>query len=91
MKVISNSFKVFPERLLIYHGGTGRSAFLGCLRVTTIFMFAFFTFVVAPTHFYAEDEPILVAPAGKLHFFYNFFSWLQLYMIHHAGVMSLKF
>lgn len=54
---------IFPERLLIYHAGTGRSVFLGCLRVTTIFVFTFFTLVVAPTHLYAENEPLWIAGA----------------------------
>lgn len=63
--VTDNRFTVFPERLLIYHAGTGRSVFLGCLRVTTIFVFAFFSLVVAPTHFYSETEPLWVAGAGK--------------------------
>lgn len=57
---------VFPERVLVYHAGTGRTVFLGCLKVTTIFIFVFFTFVVAPTHLKAEDEPLWVAPAGTL-------------------------
>ncbi|KAB8302160.1 hypothetical protein EYC80_005607 [Monilinia laxa] len=56
----------YPERLLIYHSGTGRTVFLGCLKVTTIFIFVFFTLVVAPAHYYAEDEPEWVAPAVLL-------------------------
>ncbi|KAF7856044.1 hypothetical protein EAF04_010000 [Stromatinia cepivora] len=56
----------YPERLLIYHSGTGRTVFLGCLKVTTIFIFVFFTLVVAPAHYYAEDEPQWVAPAVLL-------------------------
>ncbi|KAM3064925.1 hypothetical protein ACMFMG_011247 [Clarireedia jacksonii] len=57
----------YPTRLLIYHSGTGRTVFLGCLKVTTIFIFAFFTLVVAPAHFYAEEEqPKWVAPAVLL-------------------------
>jgi hypothetical protein len=63
--LLTHSCIVFPERLLIYHAGTGRSVFLGCLRVTTIFVFAFFSLVVAPTHFYAEDEPLWIAGSGK--------------------------
>ncbi|KUJ18969.1 uncharacterized protein LY89DRAFT_683789 [Mollisia scopiformis] len=51
----------FPERLLIYHAGTGRTVFLGCLKVTTIFIFSFFSLVFAPTHFYAEEQPVWVA------------------------------
>ncbi|TGO85919.1 hypothetical protein BPOR_0351g00020 [Botrytis porri] len=56
----------YPERLLIYHSGTGRTVFLGCLKVTTIFIFVFFTLIVAPAHYYAEDEPEWVAPAVLL-------------------------
>src|SRR6187402_31644 len=55
----------FPARLLVYHAGTGRTVFLGCLKVTTIFICAFFCVVMAPTHFYA-DEPKWVAAAGML-------------------------
>ncbi|KAN0092433.1 hypothetical protein V8E51_018280 [Hyaloscypha variabilis] len=51
----------YPERLLVYHAGTGRTVFLGCLKVTTIFIFSFFTLVVAPAHFFAEAEPPWVA------------------------------
>ncbi|KAE9366504.1 hypothetical protein N431DRAFT_471555 [Stipitochalara longipes BDJ] len=51
----------YPERLLVYHAGTGRTVFLGCLKVTTIFIFSFFTLVVAPSHFFAEAEPPWVA------------------------------
>ncbi|KAH7379737.1 hypothetical protein BKA64DRAFT_234806 [Cadophora sp. MPI-SDFR-AT-0126] len=46
----------FPERLIIYHAGTGRTVFLGCLKVTTIFICAFFCAVMAPTHFYADES-----------------------------------
>jgi hypothetical protein len=55
---------VYPERLIVYHAGTGRTVFLGCLKVTTIFIFSFFCLVVAPTHFFAEEEPKWVAAGG---------------------------
>ena len=55
---------VYPERLIVYHAGTGRTVFLGCLKVTTIFTFSFFSLVVAPTHFFAEEEPKWVAAGG---------------------------
>ncbi|CAL3970340.1 unnamed protein product [Diplocarpon coronariae] len=58
----ASSAKRFPERLIIYHAGTGRTVFLGCLKVTTIFICAFFCAVMAPTHFCA-DEPKWVAAA----------------------------
>ncbi|KAK8122461.1 hypothetical protein PG984_011131 [Apiospora sp. TS-2023a] len=41
---------VYPERLCIYHAGTGRVTFLACLKLSTIFVFAFFGFVVTPTY-----------------------------------------
>ncbi|TVY85754.1 hypothetical protein LAWI1_G008788, partial [Lachnellula willkommii] len=53
----SNAFIVFPERLLVYHAGTGRTVFLGALKVTTIFIATFFCAVLGPTYFYAENEP----------------------------------
>lgn len=56
----------YPERLLIYHAGTGRTVFIGCLKVTTIFVFSFFCLIVAPAHWFAEDEPVWMAPAVVL-------------------------
>jgi len=57
---------VFPERLIVYHAGTARSAFLGSLKVTTIFIFTFFCLVVAPAHWYEEDGEKWVAPVITL-------------------------
>ncbi|KAH8899221.1 hypothetical protein GQ53DRAFT_758462 [Thozetella sp. PMI_491] len=47
----------YPERLVIYHAGTGRTVFLGWLKIATIFTFAFFGMVVAPRYM-AADEPL---------------------------------
>ena len=44
----------YPERLLVYHGGVGRTVFLGCLKVTTMVLFVASCSVLAP-HFYSED------------------------------------
>ncbi|KAH7313528.1 hypothetical protein B0I35DRAFT_480206 [Stachybotrys elegans] len=46
--------KPLPERLLIYHAGTGRTTFLAMVKVTTLFLGAFFIFMVVPA--YAKDE-----------------------------------
>lgn len=54
-----------PERILIYHGGTGKIIFLGMLRITTIFLFGVSCLVVAPA-FFSDDYPWYIAPAGKL-------------------------
>lgn len=70
---------VYPERLLVYHAGTGRTVFIGCLKVTTIFVFSFFGLVVAPTHFYSEvEEPLWVPAAGMLALFICRFSIFDL-------------
>ncbi|KAF7597238.1 hypothetical protein BBP40_008080 [Aspergillus hancockii] len=51
-----------PERILIYHGGTGKTIFLGMVRITTIFLFGVSCLVVAPA--FASDEfPWYLAPA----------------------------
>lgn len=42
------------ERLLIYHAGTGRITFLAMVKVTTLFLGAFFTFIVVPGYIKAE-------------------------------------
>lgn len=46
-----------PDRVLIYHAGTPRTTFLACLKVTTLFGLAFFTFLVAPAYI-AADKPL---------------------------------
>ncbi|KAI9371955.1 hypothetical protein BJX61DRAFT_534352 [Aspergillus egyptiacus] len=51
-----------PERILIYHGGTGRTMFLGVLRITTIFLFGASCLVVAPA-FMSDDFPRYLGPA----------------------------
>lgn len=58
-----------PERILIYHGGTGSTIFLGMLRVSTIFLFGISCVVVAPA-FFAADYPSYVAPASEFSGFF---------------------
>jgi hypothetical protein len=55
---------VFPERLVVYHAGATRSTIIGCMKVTTIIIFAFFSLVVAPAHWKSEEQPKWVAGAG---------------------------
>jgi hypothetical protein len=52
--------------MIIYHSGTGRTVFLGCMKLTTIFICTFFCVIAAPNHFYSEEEPLWVAGAGEL-------------------------
>ncbi|KAH7156557.1 hypothetical protein EDB81DRAFT_757004 [Dactylonectria macrodidyma] len=52
----------FPERLIIYHAGTGRTTFLAMVKVTTLFMGAFFCLVIAPA--YIKDEKPALETAG---------------------------
>lgn len=63
--IADESKTAYPERLLVYHAGTGKTVFLGCLKVTTIFIFFFFSLIVAPAHWQSADEPAWVAPLGR--------------------------
>jgi hypothetical protein len=56
----------YPERLLIYNAGMGRTVFIGSLKVTTIFVFGFFSLVVAPGYYYTPDAPAGIASLGML-------------------------
>ncbi|KAL4885573.1 hypothetical protein BJY04DRAFT_179995 [Aspergillus karnatakaensis] len=51
-----------PEKILIYHGGTGRTMFLGMLRITTIFVFGVSCVLVAPA-FMSSEFPSYLGPA----------------------------
>ncbi|KAI1774569.1 hypothetical protein F4818DRAFT_418278 [Hypoxylon cercidicola] len=44
----------YPERLCVYHAGTSRITFLACLKISTLFIFVFFGFVVTPSYFDKE-------------------------------------
>ncbi|KAI1464004.1 uncharacterized protein F4812DRAFT_444176 [Daldinia caldariorum] len=44
----------YPEKLCIYHAGTPRITFLACLKISTLFIFVFFGFVVTPAYFDRE-------------------------------------
>jgi len=49
---------------MIYHGGTGRTVFLGMLRLTTIFLFGAACVIVAPAC-YADEESRWLSPLGN--------------------------
>ncbi|KAI1137247.1 hypothetical protein F5Y05DRAFT_84029 [Hypoxylon sp. FL0543] len=44
----------YPEKLCVYHAGTGRTTFLACLKISTLFIFVFFGFVVTPAYYDKE-------------------------------------
>ncbi|KAI1392908.1 uncharacterized protein F4822DRAFT_146122 [Hypoxylon trugodes] len=44
----------YPERLCVYHAGTGKVTFLACLKISTLFIFVFFGFVVTPAYYDRE-------------------------------------
>ncbi|KAJ9423120.1 thioredoxin-like protein [Fusarium oxysporum] len=65
-KLSSLTTKVFtssklPEKLIIYHAGTGRITFMAMLKITTLFLGAFFCCVVAPSYIKAEKPELLTA------------------------------
>ncbi|KAI1322408.1 hypothetical protein F5Y16DRAFT_386656 [Xylariaceae sp. FL0255] len=51
----------FASRICVYHAGTGRTTFLACLKLTTLFMFVFFGFVVTPAYYNKEGLTANVA------------------------------
>ncbi|CRG88136.1 hypothetical protein PISL3812_05163 [Talaromyces islandicus] len=52
---------VTPEKILIYHGGTGKIVFLGVLRTATLFICGASTMIIAPA-FFADEFPAYLAP-----------------------------
>lgn len=46
-----------PERVIIYHAGTGRTTFLAMLKLTSLFIGAFFCFIAVPTYIKADKPP----------------------------------
>ncbi|KAK4659323.1 hypothetical protein QC762_109170 [Podospora pseudocomata] len=46
----------YPERLMIYHAGTGKTTFLGTLRFATLLLFAGFGLVLTP-HYIKSGAP----------------------------------
>ncbi|EEH46968.2 uncharacterized protein PADG_03066 [Paracoccidioides brasiliensis Pb18] len=51
------------EKVLIYHAGSGKIAFIGVMRITTILIFSVSCLVVAPAFYYSEDLPWYIVPA----------------------------
>ncbi|KAI5921119.1 hypothetical protein F4810DRAFT_385809 [Camillea tinctor] len=52
--------RAYPERLCVYHAGTTRIMMVACLKVSTLFMFVFFVFVVTPL--YIDKEGLDLSP-----------------------------
>ncbi|TRX88771.1 hypothetical protein FHL15_010341 [Xylaria flabelliformis] len=44
----------YPSKLCVYHAGTGRITFLASVKLSTLFIFAFFGFVVTPAYYNNE-------------------------------------
>ena len=54
----------YPESLLIYNAGTGRTIFIATVRLTGIFIAIFATCFIAPAYYYSEHEPTWMVPVG---------------------------
>ncbi|KAH9892134.1 hypothetical protein F4778DRAFT_750973 [Xylariomycetidae sp. FL2044] len=50
----------YPEKLCVYHAGTGRITFLSCLKYSTLCIFIFFGFIVTPPYFKKEGPSLTV-------------------------------
>lgn len=60
----SKESHAISEKLLIYHSGTGRTTFLAMIKVTSLFIGAFFTFVAVPSAVKNEKPPQEIAQAA---------------------------
>ncbi|PGH14090.1 hypothetical protein AJ80_06095 [Polytolypa hystricis UAMH7299] len=55
--------RVRMQQVVIYHAGTGKIAFIGMMRLTTILIFAVSCTVVGPAYYASEEFPWYIAPA----------------------------
>ena len=53
-----------PERILVYHPGVGKIAFVGCMKVTACFLFAANLALAGPTAIGRTQDPAWNALAG---------------------------
>ncbi|KAH6657383.1 hypothetical protein BKA67DRAFT_555136 [Truncatella angustata] len=44
----------YPERLQLFHAGVSRITFIACVKLSTILIFTFFTYVVTPKYYEKE-------------------------------------
>ncbi|KAI0144495.1 hypothetical protein GGR57DRAFT_332678 [Xylariaceae sp. FL1272] len=51
----------YGQRICVYHAGTGRTTFLAVLKLSTVFIFVFFGFVVTPAYYEKEGLSVTVA------------------------------
>jgi hypothetical protein len=58
----------YPERLLVYHAGTGRTVFIGSMKLTTMLLFSFSCLLVAPAFYQSPDWPNWMAVAGTCYY-----------------------
>ncbi|KAF4540878.1 60s ribosomal protein l6-1 [Lasiodiplodia theobromae] len=65
-KSASTKKLLFPERLLIYNAGTGKTTWVAFTKLGTIVLFAFGCLVIAPRLHYHPDTPWWAAPAAIL-------------------------
>lgn len=56
----------YGPKLCVYHAGTGRITFASCLKLTTLFICAFFGFVVTPAYYQKEGLSVTVARSKLL-------------------------
>ena len=55
---------MYPERLLVYHVGTGKTTIIGFIKVSTILAFAVACLVAAPAFYNDPASPWWAPPAG---------------------------
>ena len=63
-KTHANLCAGYPESLLVYHAGVGRTVFLGCLKVTTLILFVASCSLLAPPLYRDAQAPRGIAVVG---------------------------
>ena len=53
--------------MLIYHTGIAPTVYLGFVKITSLFLFAFSALIVAPRFYYSPDESNWAAIVGRYH------------------------
>ncbi|KAK3336533.1 hypothetical protein B0T19DRAFT_409768 [Cercophora scortea] len=82
---------VYPDRMVIYHAGAGKTGFLAAMKLSTVFLFVFFDMLLTPSYL-AAGEPLhkaaAVAVCGVIPLLYVAYSTSPFVTTIHLSVPS---
>lgn len=56
--------KTYPERLQVFHAGTGQTMMVGMTKLTAILFFGWGVVGIAPAVYFNPDNPLWMTPAS---------------------------